>query len=278
MSLPQFEPPDRTRVVYTDLDGTMLGSNGAFTLDPGGRPTMEPPRALIAALTAGIDVMPCSGRTLRGLIGDARILGLENVIAEMGAVLAYGRGSQVIRNLGDYPGGEEIPTEYMDRTGAVRFLLERFRLEHHGRWAEGREYTHLFRGLVDTAEAGEALAKRGLGWLSLQDNGRLRGAYLGLDTGEAHVYHLVPRGVSKAGAVALDRERRAVPREETIAIGDAVADLQIADHVGLLVLTRDSVEGDEHLAEAAEAYKNVAVTARPGNLGWADTVSALARH
>ncbi|HVL32478.1 MAG TPA: hypothetical protein VM600_02740, partial [Actinomycetota bacterium] len=76
------------KVVYTDLDGTMLGRNGSFLHDPEGVPTLEPVQALLAALHAGIDIVPASGRALRGLQTDARLLGLPTVIAEMGALLS----------------------------------------------------------------------------------------------------------------------------------------------------------------------------------------------
>ena len=166
----------------------------------------------------------------------------------------------------------------MERTGAVEMLFSTFdgRLEHHTPWSAWRDYTQLFRGLVDTVEADAALADHGFGWLSLHDNGRLHGAYLGLAPGAAHAYHLMPRGVDKGSAVALDRARRGLAPEEAIAIGDAIADLSMANEVGALVLVRDAVDDDPALAEAASAIPNAYVSSRPGNLGWCDAVSSLA--
>jgi hydroxymethylpyrimidine pyrophosphatase-like HAD family hydrolase len=266
------------RAVYTDLDGTMLGPGGAFTRAPDGSPTMEPMEVLMAALEHGIDVVPATGRSLRGLIGDARILGLGTVIAEMGALVAYELGREVVTNLGAYPGGEEPPAAHMERTGAVKLLFEAFpgRLEHHTPWSAWRDYTQLFRGLVDTAEADRVLAGAGFEWLTLHDNGRLHGAYLGLDAGAAHAYHLQPRGVDKGSAVALDRLRRSFTREQSIAVGDSLADLTMATEVGALVLVRDAVEVDPALERAASGLSNVYVSERPGNLGWCDALRALA--
>jgi phosphoglycolate phosphatase len=266
------------RAVYTDLDGTMLGPGGAFTRAPDGSPTMEPMEVLMAALEHGIDVVPATGRSLRGLIGDARILGLGTVIAEMGALVAYELGREVVTNLGAYPGGEEPPAAHMERTGAVKLLFEAFpgRLEHHTPWSAWRDYTQLFRGLVHTAEADRVLAGAGFEWLTLHDNGRLHGAYLGLDAGAAHAYHLQPRGVDKGSAVALDRLRRSFTREQSIAVGDSLADLTMATEVGALVLVRDAVEVDPALERAASGLSNVYVSERPGNLGWCDALRALA--
>jgi phosphoglycolate phosphatase len=266
------------RVVYTDLDGTMLGRGGSFVRDPGGALSPEPTAMLLDALDRGIDLVPATGRSLRGLLGDARILGLQTVIAEMGAIIAYDLGREVVTNLGEYPGGEEPPAAHMERTGAVAALFDAFpgRLEHHTPWSAWRDYTQLFRGLVDTMEADTILADHGFGWLSLHDNGRLHGAYMGLAAGTSHAYHLMPRGVDKGSAVALDRQRRGLATEETIAVGDAIADLSMAKEVGALVLVRDAVEDDPALAEAASALPNVYVSSRPGNLGWCDALVALA--
>ena len=266
------------RAVYTDLDGTMLGPGGAFTRAPDGSLTMEPLEVLMAALEREIDVVPATGRSLRGLIGDARILGLGTVIAEMGALVAYELGREVVTNLGAYPGGEEPPAAHMERTGAVKLLFDAFpgRLEHHTPWSAWRDYTQLFRGLVDTGEADRVLAGAGFEWLTLHDNGRLHGAYLGLEAGASHAYHLQPRGVDKGSAVALDRQRRSFTREQSIAVGDSLADLTMATEVGALVLVRDAVEVDPALERAASGLSNVYVSERPGNLGWCDALRALA--
>jgi hydroxymethylpyrimidine pyrophosphatase-like HAD family hydrolase len=268
------------RIVYTDLDGTMLGRGGAFVRDPDGATSAEPVEALLEALDAGIDLVPSTGRSLRGLLGDARILGMRNVIAEMGALVAYDLGAEIVTNLGEYPGGEEPPARHMERVGAVSTLFEAFpgRLEHHTPWSAWRDYTQLFRGLVDTQEAERVLDDAGMGWLHLHDNGRLHRAYLGLEPGVAHAYHLMPRGVHKGSAVALDRERRGLAREETIAVGDAIADLSMAAEVGALVLVADAVAGDAALAAAANEIENVFVTTRPGNLGWCDALREVVLH
>src|SRR5438132_145187 len=105
------------RAVYTDLDGTMLGRGGAFVRRPDGALTSETTKTLIVALELDIDVVPATGRSLRGLLGDARMLALRTVIAEMGAIIAYDLGREVVTNLGSYPGGEEPPAAHMERTG-----------------------------------------------------------------------------------------------------------------------------------------------------------------
>ncbi len=267
------------KVVYTDLDGTMLGRNGSFLHDPDGNATLEPAEALLAARAALVDVVPASGRALRGLQTDARLLGLETVIAEMGAQISYDFGRDVVQNFGETP-KPGMPAAIMEEIGAVKLLLERFAglLEHHTPWSGWRECTHLFRGKVDPEEADATLAGNGFGWLTLHDNGRLHGEYMGIPKGAARAYHLIPRGVSKGLAVAIDRERRGFVRENAVAIGDAFADLELAAEVGVFVMVCDALADDPPLAERARAMDNVLVTDRPQNLGWADTLSLIAKQ
>ncbi|TML79804.1 MAG: HAD family phosphatase [Actinobacteria bacterium] len=267
------------KVVYTDLDGTMLGRNGSFLHDPDGKATLEPAEALLAARAALVDVVPASGRALRGLQTDARLLGLATVIAEMGAQISYDFGRDVVQNFGETP-KPGMPAAIMEEVGAVKLLLERFAglLEHHTPWSGWRECTHLFRGKVDPEEADSTLAGNGFGWLTLHDNGRLHGEYMGIPKGAARAYHLIPRGVSKGLAVAIDRERRGFAREDAVAIGDAFADLELAAEVGVFVMVCDALADDPPLAERARAMDNVLVTDRPQNLGWADTLALIAKQ
>jgi len=257
----------------------MLGRNGSFLHDPDGKATLQPAEALLAARAALVDVVPASGRALRGLQTDARLLGLATVIAEMGAQISYDFGRDVVQNFGETP-KPGMPAAIMEEVGAVKLLLERFAglLEHHTPWSGWRECTHLFRGKVDPEEADSTLAGNGFGWLTLHDNGRLHGEYMGIPKGAARAYHLIPRGVSKGLAVAIDRERRGFAREDAVAIGDAFADLELAAEVGVFVMVCDALADDPPLAERARAMDNVLVTDRAQNLGWADTLALIAKQ
>lgn len=266
------------RVVYTDLDGTMLGPGGSFVHDPKGEPTDAPVRALNSARKAGVEIVPTSGRALRGLQTDARLLGMGSVIAEMGALIGDDFGRTVIRLFGDTPiEGDEMPARTMERVGAVDLIHERFgdRLESHTPWSAWRECTHLFRGRVDVAEVDAALAEAGFDWLTLHDNGRLHGAYLGLAQGESRAYHLIPRGVSKGAGVTAHLQHRGWKPEEAIAIGDAYADLQLAGSTAWCVIVGDALRGDDLLREACVANERVVVTRAPQNLGWVELLEAI---
>lgn len=273
--LPAFDPPAGIRVVYSDLDGTMLGRGGSFVHDPSGAFTLEPARVLAEAAAAGIEIVPCSGRAMPGIAGDGRILGLATAIGEMGAVVSYEGGRRIVEHLGEYPGGAAHPVALMESGGAIDFLMRTFPLEPHAPWARHREYTGLLRGLADTAEANDALRDAGHGWCVLVDNGVLHASYLGLPERTSHVYHLMPRGVSKGATVRADRELRGIDAAECVAMGDSLADLTMAGEVAAMAVTADAVADDAALAAAAAVIPNVGVTTRAGNLGWTDAIALL---
>ena len=65
--------------------------------------------------------------------------------------------------------------------------------------------------------------------------------------GRTHAYHLVPRGVSKAGAVAAHARARGYDPAECIAVGDSVEDLEVAAAVGRFFVVANGPERDPGL-------------------------------
>ncbi|HXF73206.1 MAG TPA: HAD family phosphatase [Actinomycetota bacterium] len=258
----------RPRVLYADVDGTLVGVGGSLFATADGAPTAAAAEALAALHRAGVSLVLVSGRTRGRLAEVARVLGAAAYVAELGALLVDGVGpdAPVLRCFGAYR-GPLPPAEAIARSGAGALLLERFRgrLELHDPWSrEPREATLLLRGLVDPAEVNRTLEAAGLGWLELLDNGRLRRPFPHLEVPEVRAYHLVPRGVRKAAAVRLHLERRGWSAEEAWAVGDAPSDLELAGVVGRFVL----------LGEAAPGGPSSAAP-RPGPEGFAQAVEAL---
>jgi hydroxymethylpyrimidine pyrophosphatase-like HAD family hydrolase len=128
----------------------------------------------------------------------------------------------------------------------------------------------LFRGFLDTAEATVALADAGYDWLEVLDNGVIRRDFDTLDVPEVRAYHLVPRGVNKASAVALHRERHGLGIEETAAVGDSLSDAQMAGETGIVFI----VGGGEPSLEAARP-DNVTILQDPAGEGFAGAVERL---
>ena len=85
----------------------------------------------------------------------------------------------------------------------------------------------------------------------LSDNGAVRRRSPALAALPAvHAYHLRPRGVSKANAVAAHQRMRGYAPEECIAIGDSREDLGVAGNVGAFFLVANALERDPALSDS----------------------------
>lgn len=265
------------RVVYSDLDGTMVGPGGSFFRTEGGGLTLEPAAVLLRLHEAGIPLVLVSGRTRAQLVEASRIFGADGFIAELGAVIGWdaGRSSEVLA--GEMPASYAgTPVEVMDSLAVVPMLLERYagRLEYHSPWHVGHEVDVMLRGRVDVGEAQHWLAGRGLTWLRLRDNGVLparRPTTLDPSATPAHVYHLMPAGISKGRAVARDLARRGLTAADALAIGDSASDLDMAAYVERLWLTANGAR-QPHMRELTAVLDNVRVTREAVGLGWAEAV------
>ena len=81
-----------TRIVYTDLDGTMVGPRGSFWHTADRQLTDSPAAALAELHRAGIPLVLVSGRTYRQLVEVARFVAADGVIAELGSLVGWARG------------------------------------------------------------------------------------------------------------------------------------------------------------------------------------------
>jgi phosphoglycolate phosphatase len=167
------------------------------------------------------------------------------------------------RDVGDdelQPGERTIHQQITD-SGAPALLLERYagRLEYHSPWHVEREVSHLFRGSVDTFRADALLSEHGHGNLRLVDNGAIRRRSPTLQVDGLHAYHLIPRGASKARAVARHMQARGYAPEECIAVGDSREDLEAAAVVGTFWLVANAVDRDPSLHDAVAGRENVRV-------------------
>jgi 3-deoxy-D-manno-octulosonate 8-phosphate phosphatase KdsC-like HAD superfamily phosphatase len=257
-------------VLFSDVDGTLVGRDGSLFADLDGNLTLAAAEALVAASAAGLDVVLVSGRNETQLREATRLLGLRDAIGELGAVLLLGRETELL--WGEAPRGlGATPREALERSGALALALAAFagRLEPHDPWNHGRVGTALLRGRVDPAAVEAALAAAGLGWARLLDNGRLRGSYPHLaGDGPAHAYHLLPAGVSKAATAAAYLRRRGLRAEQAAAIGDSPADLELAGVVGAAFLVRNGAWAAAHdaprpLALEGEHPRRAAAGATP---------------
>jgi len=267
------------KVIYTDLDNTLLGPKSSIFIAPDNTYTLEPARALLAVVEAGIDIVVVSGRNDYQLREICRVLGLENYIAELGCLLFYNQGREAVKNYHyPVPEGKTLHRAIAD-SGAPAFLLEHFkgRLEYHTPWSKNQKCTHLFRGFIDVHLANGLLATEGFSDLRMVDNGgsRSQGALAPLP--EIRVYHLLPKDTNKASAIIADQERRGLSFQETIALGDSLADLEMAGAVGAFFLVADGVSDNPQLSAEFMTYKNAYLTTQKMGLGWAEVAGLVLR-
>jgi len=265
----------RVKVLYADVDGTMVGPLGNLLWDSHRTPMLTAAEALVRAAREGLEVVALTGRARAGMFEFARVLGLQSWICELGGIRIYDRGETVVHEHGAFPGGG-VPAEELHK--AVELLLESYpgRLEEHSPWNASRESSFLLRGDVPTDEAEERLAEAGFRWATLTDNGVIPHRYETLpDTERTRAYHLLPRGVSKVAGVAADRDYRGLDRSECAMVGDAAADLEVRPEVGRCFLTRNGLDKDPSLAWVTEPGSGVEVTKSGHGEGFAEVVHRL---
>jgi len=261
------------RCVYTDLDGTLLGHGASLFTDHEGNFSMMQAKALEACSRRGVEVVIMSGRRHVQVHEDARIMGQSSFIFEAGSAFSIDREMTLMTGDFVHEEGKTVVEQMSDR-GVPELLFENFpgKLEFHEPWHTGREMSHLFRGEVDTAEANELLDQHGHSDLRLLDNGAISRQMEGIEV--THCYHLVPRGVSKAGAVAAHARARGYALDETIAVGDSVEDLEVADSVGRFFIVANGPEGDPEVRKAMARFDNVTVTEGRNGDGFYEAVVA----
>jgi hydroxymethylpyrimidine pyrophosphatase-like HAD family hydrolase len=273
----------RVEVLYTDLDGTLFAPGGSVVANAEGSPSTATIESIVALNRAGMTVVPISGRTRLQLTEVVRLLGWTDFIGEVGSVLVRGAGPgrQVVYNTAEWPahllGEDATPYELIRDSGALAALQEAFpgRIEYHTPWHRDREASHLLRGCLDVAEAQDVLDALALP-VSLLDNGRVHPPSHGLACLDlVHAYHLVPRGVSKTAAIALDLAGRGLSAGQAAAIGDSVTDLAMADGVALMALVANAFESDSVVSALAEKPREnvVRLAGRRGD-GWSQFASA----
>jgi hydroxymethylpyrimidine pyrophosphatase-like HAD family hydrolase len=233
------------KCLYVDLDGTLLGPGASILGDAEGRFTLDGVRALQACDRAGVEVVIYSGRRQSSVFEAARLIGSSAYIFEIGCGLVLDGELEWLTDGLEPRDGASI-FDQITATGAPALLLERYadRLEYHAPWHIGREVSHLFRGLVDTAEVNDLLGGHGL---RLVDNGVIheRVGHLPI----THAYHLIPAGASKARGVARHMLARGYQRADCIAVGDSREDLEAAGVVKTFWLVANAPQRDPGMRE-----------------------------
>lgn len=263
------------RAIYTDLDGTLLGRGGSLFRTASGDFTLAGAAALRLCYERGVELCFCSGRSLRLLREDARMLGVEKFIAEAGCVLVRDRGATVINNCQPYGEKEGISVfDEIAATGAPALLLGHFgeALAYHEPWCFEHSYSHLLRGHIEVSKAADVLIAAGHGDLRLVDNGVIEDRGYGMPLKELHAYHLVPVNAGKGSAIRLDLQLSGVSGHDAIACGDSAQDLEMAGEVRTLYLMANAAENHSGLTGLLAGYKNVVMVGASMVEGFSEAV------
>ena len=268
------------RILYSDLDGTMVGPGGCFVRDADGVLTTEPSEALVELLAADVTLSLVSGRTRQQLQEAAHIFGADGFIAEMGAIIGWDVGSRSALLSGDAPSEFAGPlVAQLESVGLVDALLDRYdgHLVHHAPWHLGHETDVMMHGQVDVEDVDGWLVSQGYPWLKFVDNGRLTGHRMPTVDGPIHVYHLMARGISKGHGVAADLDRRGLTAADAVAVGDSLSDLDMAEYVERFFLVANG-GAVPSIREAANRLANVTICDGAVGQGWAEAARWAAQR
>jgi hydroxymethylpyrimidine pyrophosphatase-like HAD family hydrolase len=269
----------RSRVLYTDIDGTLVGPMGSIFARSDGGLTLSAATAIYRAHDAGLEVVALSGRSRFGLDEVSRILGLSTWFGELGAVRVYEAGRHVVADDGEFPG----PGTSVDALQpAMAGILETFAplVEEHAPWNRGREHSVMVRGEPPVDEVRNWLDDHGYTWVELMENGLVSAPHHqvpGFD--HVRVWHLTPKGISKRAAIAADRAMRGLALDDTAMIGDAVSDFECHTEVGRCFVMRNGIDRDPGLGDLVAAARAqgdaVEITAVGHTEGFAEVVDLL---
>ncbi|MCZ7529950.1 MAG: HAD hydrolase family protein [Acidimicrobiia bacterium] len=262
------------RVLYTDIDGTLVGPGGNLLADSDGEPSDVAVAALLRAKAAGLEIVGLSGRAQLRMFELARLVGMRSWICELGGVRIYERGDETVLDTGAYDGSIPLPEALAEARTALENHFDT--LEEHDPWNEGREVSVMVRGDCDVSEAERLLAEEGFGWAGVTDNGVLPRSVPTLpDVERVRIYHVAPRGLSKRNGIVADQRHRGLDPNDCAVVGDAASDLECAEVVGRCFIVANALRKDPQLAERVGDVPNVTVTARGHGSGFAEAVDTL---
>ncbi len=277
----------RIKYVFTDLDATMLAPGSCVLRDNDGNPSTKLVEAVVALAKAGIQVVPTSGRNRTMIHEDARVLGLNSYIGEMGGLVMFDLKANDWEYLtGDMPYDPACgltPHQVIEQMGLCDAILERWPhlIEYHNDMSTGykyREVTIGMRGEVPDAEVQAMLDEAGCGLLWANNGGLThisKPTTLELPEGvSGHAYNICPRGLTKGTAIGRFCERLGIKREETLALGDSESDFFMADYVDMFCLVENGLKSPT-AHEFLQTHDNAFVTRGRIVDGWVATAQLL---
>ncbi len=266
------------KVIYTDMDGTLLNDEGCMIRDVNGGFFLGCLKLFEEINRRDWDIVLVSGRSKSQLRYNAMLIGVKNYIVELGCELVHNLGENVYITFDKTKYNYEITRGGKDLIRIIGLLKNAFprRIDSNVEWSMPRTYNALFMGDVDLKKANRVLSENGYEGLVLADNGFTKLARLDLNVSHLRIYNLIPKGVDKSLAIKMDRKIRGFKLKNCIGLGDSLEDLKMAKEVHAFFLMRDAIERDPEILETVKQYENIYVTSQIMNRGWAEVIKYLA--
>lgn len=265
------------KVVYTDLDGTLLNDKGCLIKDSEDRYFFDAVKQLKNLAEKNIDVVMVSGRNKLQLKYNAQMMNLKNYIAELGSELIYDLGKEIYITYDKSKQKYNFAALGPDLEAVAGLLKKEFpsRIECKADWNRNRSTNVLFLGEIDLERANKILEENGYIDSVIINNGPTSMYSMDLDVNKVYFYNLMPKGVNKSIGVKLDRKIRHLDKKNCIALGDSIEDLKIAGEVMYFFLMNNNIHEEKDILEVLHKYNNVFITEGKMNRGWSEVISYL---
>ena len=265
------------KVVYTDMDGTILNNRGCLIMDDEDNYYMGAVEQLKNLSSKNIDVVLVSGRNKMQLRYNAQMMNLKNYIAEIGSEVVYDLGREVHTTYDKSKLKHEFASLGPDLDKVADLLKKAFplQIEYKADWNRYRSTNVLFLGNINLEKANKLLEENGYGDSVLINNGTTSLYPSCLDLDKMYFYNLMPKGVDKSSGVRLDKEIRTLSSENCIALGDSPEDLKIAGEVKYFFLMNNDFLSEKDILEVLPGYENVFISEKKMNRGWAEVIGYL---
>lgn len=267
--------------VYIDLDGTLLGKNASLLHDSTGQRSDVGVDALTRAENAGLDLVIATGRDQYRASEFARVVGINNYIAELGCFIKHGELEVV-----DY--GETVDNLFSSGTlkketflaelkVAAEYIITTFQgfIELHARYNRDQHASIMLKGYVDIEKANQLLKDNGWDYLEITSNGHGMYKRKMKNVDNVLIYHLAPIGVGKASGIKKDQELRGLNPQDCYLIGDGKADVQCNEVVNKVFVPSNGIANDEQVAAYAQEHDNIIVLNNSHNEGFAEAIDTI---
>ena len=139
------------KVIYTDLDGTLLNDSGCLIKDVSGQYFYDSIHLFKKISEKNWDVVLVSGRNKLQMKYNAMLVGVKNYIPELGCEIVYDMGKEVHVTFDTGGYDYQITRGGKDLVRIIKILKDAFpgKIDSHLDWSMERSYNALFFGEID---------------------------------------------------------------------------------------------------------------------------------